>query len=208
MQDTVPRGDVMQQRSVPGLLRLYAKVPLDRIGVLIGENGKVKQELMRRTRTKITIDSKSGMVIIEPESPDVPPFMVMKAQEFVKAIAYGFSPEKASRVLDEDQVLMVIDLKQLVGDAPNHLQRIKGRIIGEKGRARKTIEELTGTHISVYDTYVAIIGDYESAQAAKEAIEMLIQGRQHSTVYRFLERVMSRIKRARWTELWEKEPPI
>jgi len=183
-------------------------VPPDRIGVLIGENGKVKQELMRRTRTKITVDSKSGMVIIEPESPDVPPFMVMKAQEFVKAIAYGFSPEKAFRVLDEDQVLMVIDLKQLVGDSPNHLQRVKGRIIGEKGRARKTIEELTGTYISVYDTYVAIIGDYESAQAAKEAIEMLIQGRQHSTVYRFLERVMSRIKRARWTELWEKELPI
>jgi len=208
MQNTVSGEDVMKQRSVPGLLRLYAKVPPDRIGVLIGENGKVKQELMRRTRTKITVDSKSGMVIIEPESPDVPPFMVMKAQEFVKAIAYGFSPEKAFRVLDEDQVLMVIDLKQLVGDSPNHLQRVKGRIIGEKGRARKTIEELTGTYISVYDTYVAIIGDYESAQAAKEAIEMLIQGRQHSTVYRFLERVMSRIKRARWTELWEKELPI
>ncbi len=192
--------------SVMPLLRLYEKVPLDRIGVLIGEGGKVKEEVMRRTRTRITVDSKNGTVIIEPESPDVPPYMVMKAREFVRAIAYGFSPERAMRVLDEDQVLIVIDLKQLVGDAPNHLQRIKGRIIGEQGRARRTIEEMTGTYISVYDTYVAIIGDYESAQAAREAIEMLIQGRQHSTVYRYLERVMWKLKRAQMTQLWYKEP--
>jgi len=187
---------------IPGVFRVYARVPIDRIGVLIGEGGRVKQELARRTRTKILIDSGSGMVIIEPEAPDVPPYMVMKAQEVVKAIAYGFSPEKAFRLLDEDQVFMLIDLKQLVGDAPNHLQRIKGRIIGEKGRARRTIEEMTGTYISVYRTYVGIIGDYESAQAAREAVEMLIRGRQHSTVYRYLERVMSRIKRDRWTRLW------
>ncbi|WP_048192371.1 KH domain-containing protein [Pyrolobus fumarii] len=188
------------------LLRLYERVPLDRIGVLIGECGKVKEEVMKRTRTRITVDSKNGTVIIEPESPDVPPYMVMKAREFVRAVAYGFSPERAMRVLDEDQVLIVIDLKQYVGDAPNHLQRIKGRIIGEQGRARRTIEEMTGTYISVYDSYVAIIGDYESAQAAREAIEMLIEGRQHSTVYRFLEREMWKLKRSRMTQLWYKEP--
>ncbi len=202
--DSLPR--FRDAHSAMPLLRLYEKVPLDRIGVLIGEGGKVKEEVMRRTRTRITVDSKNGTVIIEPESPDVPPYMVMKAREFVRAIAYGFSPERAMRVLDEDQVLIVIDLKQLVGDAPNHLQRIKGRIIGEQGRARRTIEEMTGTYISIYDTYVAIIGDYESAQAAREAIEMLIQGRQHSTVYRYLERVMWRLKRAQMTQLWYKEP--
>ena len=190
---------------IPGVFRVYAKVPPDRIGVLIGEKGKVKLEIMRATRTRINVDSKSGMVIIEPEAPDVPPYMVLKAQEVVRAIAYGFPPEKALRLLDEDQTLVVIDLKQYVGDSPNHLQRVKGRIIGEKGKARKAIEEMTGTYISVYDSYVAIIGDYESAQAAKEAIEMLIQGRQHSTVYRYLERVMSRIKREQWTRIWRRE---
>ena len=188
-------------------LRLYAKVPLDRIGVLIGEGGRVKQEIMRRTRTKITVDSTTGMVVIEPEAPDVPPYMVMKAQEVVRAIAYGFPPEKALRLLDEDQVLVVIDLKQLVGDAPNHLQRIKGRIIGEKGKARKTIEEMTGTYIVVYDNYVAIIGDYESANIAKQAIEMLIQGRQHSTVYRYLDRAMFELRRSRMTQLWRRPVP-
>ncbi len=192
------------QQGGTGHLRLYAKVPPERLGVLIGEGGKVKEELMRRTRTKITIDSKSGMVIIEPEAPDVPPINLMKAQDFIKAVAHGFSPDKAFRVLDEDQMLVVIDLKQYVGDSPNHLSRVKGRIIGEGGKARKTLEEMTGTYISVYGDYVAIIGDYEQATAAREAIEMLIQGRRHATVYRYLDRVMARVKRKRMIELWEK----
>ncbi|RUM48160.1 MAG: RNA-processing protein [Hyperthermus sp.] len=188
-------------------LRLFAKLPPERIGVFIGEGGRVKREIMRSTRTRITVDSTTGMVIIEPETSDVPPYMVMKAQEIVKAIALGFAPEKALRLLDEDQILVVIDLKQYVGDSPNHLQRVKGRIIGERGKARKIIEEMTDTNISVYENYVAIIGDYESANVAKQAIEMLIEGRQHSTVYRFIERAMFDAKKRRTLlELWRREP--
>ena len=196
----------MQYGGTPltsGITRLYCRVPLDRVGVLIGENGQVIRDLMRRTMTIIRVDSQNGTVVIEPESPNVPPINLLKAQDFIKAIAYGFSPERALRVLDEDQILLVIDLKQKVGPSPNHITRVKGRIIGEKGKARKIIEEMTGTYISVYDTYVAIIGDYESATAAREAIEMLIEGRQHATVYRYLERVMRQIKRRKITKLWE-----
>lgn len=188
---------------VSGITRLYCRVPLDRVGVLIGENGQVIRDLMRRTMTIIRVDSQNGTVVIEPESPNVPPINLLKAQDFIKAIAYGFSPERALRILDEDQILLVIDLKQKVGPSPNHITRVKGRIIGEKGKARKIIEEMTGTYISVYDTYVAIIGDYESATAAREAIEMLIEGRQHTTVYRYLERIMRQIKRRKITKLWE-----
>ena len=188
---------------IPGVTRLYTRVPLDRIGVLIGEGGQVLRELMKRTMTVIKVDSQNGTVIIEPESPNVSPINLLKAQDFIRAIAYGFSPERALRVLEEDQILLVIDLKQKVGSSPNHITRIKGRIIGEKGKARKIIEEMTGTYISVYDTYVAIIGDYESATAAREAIEMLIEGRQHATVYRYLERIMRQLKRKRITKLWE-----
>jgi len=192
------------QKTIPGLTRLYLKVPLDRIGVLIGEGGKVKREIEKRTRTRIHVSSSDGTVVIEPEAPDVSPYNLLKAQEVVKAIGLGFNPDKALRLLGEDQVLMVIDLKQYIGDSPNHLARIKGRIIGERGKARRTIEEMTGTYISIYDTFVAIIGDYESANVAREAIEMLIQGRQHSTVYKYIDKVMYGIKRRRLTDLWVK----
>ncbi len=200
-----PAPIAIRPMVLPGVTRLYVKVPPDRIGVLIGKGGEVLKTVMERTKTRITVDSVNGTVIIEPASPTTSPLDLMKAQDFVKAIAFGFSPERAMRVLDEDQVLIVIDLKQYVKPTPNHLMRVKGRIIGEGGRARKNLEELTNTYISVYGDYVAIIGDYESANAAREAIMMLIEGRQHSTVYRYLDRVMSQIKRRHRLEYWSKE---
>jgi len=182
--------------------RLYVRIPPERIGVVIGEKGRVKKEIMERTGTVISVDSENGVVIIEGESPKTSPVNVMKAAEIVKAIAYGFPPDKAFKLLNDEYVLVIIDLKSRVGDSPNHLARIKGRIIGEGGRARRTIEEMTGTDIVVGDYHVAIIGEYERAMIAREAIEMLIDGRMHSTVYRRIDRLMREVKRRERLKLW------
>ncbi len=195
-----PRREV-----IPGVTKLYMRIPLDRIGVLIGQKGAVLKELEARTGTRIRVDSDNGNIVIEPISPSTPVYNLLKARDFIRAIAAGFSPERAWRVLEEDQVLIEIDLKEVVGNAQSHLTRIKGRIIGEEGRARKNLEMMTGTYINVYEDKVAIIGDYESAQVAREAIEMLIQGRQHSTVYKYVDRAMREIKRRRLTSLWSKD---
>jgi len=188
--------------------KIYLPIPLDRIGVLVGKEGEVIKKLMERTKTRIVVDSANATVIIEPATQATTAADLMKARDFVQAVSYGFSPERAWRLLEsDDQVLLVIDLKQYVKPSPNHLQRVKGRIIGEDGRVRKNLEEITGCYISVYDDYVAIIGDYESANTLKEAIMMLIEGRQHSTVYKFLDRAMHSIKRRRGLEIWSKERP-
>lgn len=181
---------------------------MDRIGVLIGDDGRVKKEIEVKTRTSITIDSNTGGVVIEPALPTTSALELMKARDIVKAIAYGFSPDRAMRLLDEDQVLIVIDVRQYVGDKPNHVARVLGRIIGEDGKARRTLEEMTGAYISVYEPYVAIIGDYETANIAKTAVEMLIQGRRHSSVYKYVENETFTLKRRRMRELWMKPPGI
>jgi ribosomal RNA assembly protein len=190
-------------RIIPGVTKLYERIPLERIGVLVGSEGRVKREIEEKTRTKITVDSTSGMVIIEPAFMSTTTFELMKARDIVRAIANGFPPEKAMTLLGEDQVLIILDLKQYVGDKPNHIQRILGRVIGEEGKARRMIEEMTGTYISIYQTIIAIIGDYESANIAKTAIEMLIEGRRHSTVYTYIEREIEKLKRKRMRELWK-----
>ena len=183
--------------------RIYVKVPPDRLGAVIGVEGEVKRRLMERTGVLITIDSENSLVILESERSM--PINLMKASEVVKAIAYGFPPDKAFRLLDEDQILVVVDLKQVVGDSPNHLRRVKARIIGERGRARRTLEEMTGTYIHVGDTFVAIIGDYERAMLAKKAVEMLAEGRMHSTVYRHLDRMLREVRRRERLRLWVDE---
>lgn len=197
--------DAKKPQVIPGVLKLYVRIPLDRVKVLTSNDKQVIKELEGRTLTKISIDEVNSYAIVEPSTPNTPVMNVIKAKEFINAVAVGFPPEKAWRLLNDDQVLLIIDLKVAVGDSQNHLTRVKGRVIGEGGKVRKNIEEIAGTYISVYDDYIAIIGDYESANLAREAIEMLIQGRQHTTVYKYLDRVAHEVKKKRITTIWSKD---
>ncbi|MEM4934190.1 MAG: KH domain-containing protein, partial [Desulfurococcaceae archaeon] len=183
----------------------YEKIPVERIGVLLGSNGAVKREIEEKTKTIVSIDPDTGAVIIEPAFPNTTALELIKAQNVVRAVGYGFSPERAFRLLEDDQVLEVVDVRQYVSNKPNHLRRVLGRIIGEEGKTRRILEELTGTYISVYEPYVAIIGDYETASIVKRAVEMLIEGRMHSTVYKYVDREMFSLRRRRMTELWRRK---
>ena len=106
---------------------------------------------------------------------------LLQSRNIVKAIARGFAPERAMRLADEEQELEVIDI--------GRDERLKGRIIGSGGRTREEIERCTGAAVSVYGKTVSIIGKWEDKKHAKEAIEMLINGARHTTVYRYLEKV-------------------
>lgn len=178
----------------------------ERLGVLIGEGGKTLKDLENRTKTIVSVDSVNSSVVIESATPETPIDGILRASDFIRAIDAGFSPEKAYRLLDEDAVLLIINLKEVVGPSQNHLYRVKARIIGEEGRVKSNIEQLTGTYISIYEDLVAVIGDYEGAYLAREALEMLIQGREHSTVYRFLNKKARELKRRRLTEYWRRNP--
>lgn len=187
--------------------RMYLRIPLDRVGVVIGEKGKVKSEIEKKTNTIIAIDGKTGEVTIENTPNTADPSGILKARDVINAIARGFSPEKAFTLFDDNQILDTINLKEYLGDSKNHITRIKGRIIGERGKTRKMIEELTNTYISIYGHTVSIIGGYEEVRVAREAIEMLIKGMQHSTVYKFLDRKHSELKR-KALSLWEERPEL
>ena len=182
----------------------FIRIPRERIGVLIGPNGSVKEQIEKTLGVKLQIDSSTGDVSIElnPENND--PSKLFRAKDVVTAIGRGFSPEKAFRLLeDENTILEIIDLRQIFGKSESDMRRVRGRIIGRDGKTRRIIEELTETYISVYGHTVGIIGDFEKAQIAREAIDMLIKGAMHGTVYRYLHRKRREIKK-QMLELWEK----
>ncbi len=162
---------------------------------------KFKDLLEKELNVKITVDE-TGQVIIEPRE-NTTLNQIMKAKEVIEAINYGFDINTALELKKPNYVLMVVNLRDYIIDKSkiNHLIRIKGRLIGEEGRARKTIEELSGAKIVISDKSVAIIGEYENAKAAREAIEMLIQGRQHATVYRRLQSWRREMRRRKLEEL-------
>jgi len=166
---------------------LYARIPEDRIGVLIGPGGRTKQEIGRRTATTIRIDAEDGEVRIE--GPDTDPIRAIKARDIVIAIGRGFSPERAFRLLKDDAYLEVLDIKFTTGKREKDaLRRIRARAIGARGRARSRIEELTGCSMSVYGSTVALIGEEDELERAARAVSLLLKGSEHSTVFHFLAR--------------------
>lgn len=162
------------------------RIPQERIGVLIGPEGSTLQEIEERSGAELEVDSETGEVFIDDE--DVyDPILTLQTQDIVKAIGRGFSPQRAFRLWQADAFLELIDLTEYIGNKKNQLDRIKGRIIGKEGRTREHIEAMTDVHLSVYGKTVGIIGEPAETNIARDAIEMLINGSQHSAVYKMLE---------------------
>ena len=110
------------------------------------------------------------------------------APEIVKAIGRGFKPDIAQQLLKQDFSLEILSLQEYIGKNKSKMRRLKGRIIGQDGSTRRVIEELTRTNICVYGKTVGIIGEVESVQIARRAIESLLAGSPHAPVYRWLEK--------------------
>ncbi len=159
------------------------KIPKDRIAVLIGKKGEIKQKIEKATSTNIKIDSEEGDVEIR----GLDPLLLFDAREIVLAVGRGFNPELTFLLLKVDYSLEILDVYDFA-KTKNALTRIRGRIIGSEGKSRQIIEELTGAYISVYGKTVALIGNVESLSLARRAIEMLLSGSPHRNVYKWLEK--------------------
>ncbi len=161
----------------------YVKIPMDRVAILIGKNGEIKKKI-EKYGVKLQIDSSTGDIKIIGEDS----LKELEAENVVRAIGRGFSPDKALLLFNEEYYFELIDMKDFVGKKPTHIKRIAGRVIGKNGKTRRIIEEISGAYIAIYGHTVGIIGKIEEIEIARKAVEMLLEGANHSTVYRFLEK--------------------
>jgi ribosomal RNA assembly protein len=179
------------------------KIPADRIAVLIGKEGQVKHEIEEKCKVQIEIDSQNGNAVVSLSSEPVSEMQPFKAIEVISAISRGFSPQRAYRLLsDEELIFQIIDLKDYAGKSSNAMDRIKGRIIGQNGKSRKTIEELSGAYVSVSGHTVALIGSFEEIRLANDAVLMILKGSAHKTVYTMLQEARRKNKLDKM-KLWE-----
>jgi ribosomal RNA assembly protein len=184
----------------------FVKIPTERVGVLIGPDGVTKKNIEDKLSVELQINSEAGEVAIALSEKTTDPSLVFKAKDVITALGRGFSPEHAFRLIrNEEAILDVIDLRIVFGKSESDLKRVKGRIIGMNGKTRKIIEELTETDVAVYGHTVSIIGTMEQAEIAREAVQMIVRGSMHATVYRFLHRKRGELKK-RKLEIWEKPP--
>lgn len=180
------------------------RIPVERVGAVIGKEGATKKFLEGELGVKLNVDSKEGLVTLKAESAlNADPFT---ATRVIEAIGRGFSPQRARRLMDEGTAFEVIDLRDYAGRSVNSLERIRGRVIGLKGKSRRVIEELTGCHLSVYGRTVAIIGDATDVQLASQAVRSLATGSQHKNVYNMLQKAKTKRKLEKMF-LWEGDSP-
>jgi ribosomal RNA assembly protein len=169
----------------------HVKVPDDRIGVLIGRGGETMREIEERAEVRLDIDSESGNVRIETVGD---PVTALKGPDIVKAIGRGFAPEDALELLEDEMMMFdVIDIDAAARNR-NDLRRQKGRLIGEDGRTRELMEELTGASVAIYGSTLGVIGGPQQVEAVREAAEMILDGAPHGSVYSFLERKRNELK--------------
>jgi ribosomal RNA assembly protein len=169
----------------------HIKIPLDRVAVLVGPKGSIKELIEEKSTTSINIESSSGTVEIM-DAKD--PIKGMRAREVVHAIARGFSPEKAIKLFDDDYLMFeTIDLSN-IAKTEKDMERLKGRIIGRGGKTREVFEDLTNVRISVYGKTISIIGYPEQNAVARAGIDMLLKGSTHGPVYKFLEKKRTDLK--------------
>ncbi|MCL2641939.1 MAG: KH domain-containing protein [Candidatus Bathyarchaeota archaeon] len=181
----------------------FVRIPRDRIGILVGPEGKTKTYLETRLKIKLEVDSQDGGIAIVLTEEQTDPSMLLRAKDLVTAIGRGFAPEVAFRLIrNEDDVFDLVDLRLVFGRSDSDIKRIKGRIIGAEGKTRRLIEELTEANITVYGHTIGIIGSYEEADAARHAVQMIIEGCEHKSVYKFLQRKRTEMKKEKM-QLWE-----
>ena len=145
------------------------KISKERIPMLIGKRGTTKRKIQKLTSSTIKVNSKEGDVEIESDDG----YNCLICYNIVRAISRGFNPEKAIYLAKDDYSLEIISIQDFSGASKKKMERLKSRVIGTKGKAKKTIQNITDTEICIHGKTVSIIGYAENVVIAKKAIERL-----------------------------------
>ncbi|HLD59807.1 MAG TPA: hypothetical protein VI912_02355 [Candidatus Bilamarchaeaceae archaeon] len=154
------------------------KVPDERIQVL----KKAKQRIEQICKIKISINEESEVSIDGEESE------VYFAKDVIRAIGRGFDPKIATRIITKDLQFVLLNLKEYLRNE-NAIGRMKARVIGDKGKIKKDIEDATDSYLCVYGNTIGIISKIDSIEYAREAIELILRGARFTSLFTYLSKI-------------------
>lgn len=176
------------------------RIPAERVSALRGDADATLQLLERKLKCSIEV-SEEGAVEITGEPVDE-----FFGKGVIRAIGRGFAPHKALKLLDDGYGFNLIDLRDYTSK-PEAMTRIKGRLIGEKGKAKKIVEEEGECDLALWGHTIGVIAKLDTLDVATTAVFKLIEGQPHTAVYMYLEKNRRRREgEEKKAGLWMKKP--
>lgn len=146
-----------------------------------------QERIEQLLKVELTV-SQGNEITIEGEDP----LEEIRAYNIIKAIGRGFSLEDALKLLEDNSSICIIDVSDYAS-TENSKVRLKGRVIGREGKAKRKIEKETNTKICVYGKTVSIIGKVQNVEIAKKTVELLLEGRSHSSAFNWMQKNFAKI---------------
>ena len=171
----------------------YVRIPIERVAILIGHEGEVRNKIESISGIQIQINSETGEITIQEDNIE-DPLMIFKVENIIRAIGRGFSPDHAFELFNDSKDFYLFDIHDYVGKKRSHVMRVKARVIGRNGKTKRVLEEITQSYLSIYGHTIGVIGDIAEIDITKKAIDKLLSGSKHATVYRYVEKSMKELR--------------
>ncbi len=144
---------------------------------------ELKKNLARlQKELKIEVQIKGKQASIEGN-----PINEYEAHLVLGAMAFGFSAKKALQLKDPEIIFRKLHIKDYT--RRKNLKEVISRLVGTKGKTKKTLEEISSSSIIIKDTEIGVIAPAELIEETTTAIINLIRGSKQSNVYRYLEKI-------------------
>lgn len=154
----------------------HVYIPQERLRKL-KEHKELVSKVEKLCGCKIAFDTDDDAVEIKGDA-----FPEYLGRNIVYAFGRGFDMEIACKLYENDYYFGSVDLGQIIS-SDKRIKQIKARIIGNEGRTKRYIEEVSAAKISVYGDTVSFIGTIEEINEAETAVNTLIEGGTHRLAY-------------------------
>lgn len=151
------------------------KIISNKVGSIMKDKNKIEKVL------KVKMTNRGKEIFIKGE-----PTNEYETEKVIDAINAGFSIETALIIKTKELSFEILNIKDFT--KRKNLQRIRGRIIGTKGKTLSTLTHLADCFFEISNNNVGIIGPPEKMKTAQEALVSLIKGSKQANVYKYLEK--------------------